>query len=218
MRRDHPLCPGWSLWREAWPAPWCRIPRGFGQSPRHRLPRVRPPTAARAGHRTGGPVFNFPSFCPLLCTGILAAVIWKMWGCLMFTRSEGSRCLTFTLDGYLRLREYDVMNACKFCGKNLDLVGRAHNCVPRVVVVPAAGPAAVSVVTEAPALEMDLPVTSVVSALIEEPVAALVVGGVERLTFPASRELVGRIDEYWHRERLGSRSAAIRALIERGLG
>lgn len=41
--------------------------------------------------------------------------------------------------------------------------------------------------------------------------------GTVRLVFPCPAELAGQIDAYWHGERLGSRSAAIRALIERGL-
>lgn len=39
----------------------------------------------------------------------------------------------------------------------------------------------------------------------------------ERLVFPCSVELSHRLDAYWHGERLGSKSAAIRALLEDAL-
>lgn len=41
--------------------------------------------------------------------------------------------------------------------------------------------------------------------------------GTVRLVFPAPASLAGRIDAYWHTEQLGSKSAAIRALLEDAL-
>lgn len=40
---------------------------------------------------------------------------------------------------------------------------------------------------------------------------------VVRLIFPCSKRLADRVDAYWHEKRLGSRAAAIRALLEEGL-
>jgi hypothetical protein len=39
----------------------------------------------------------------------------------------------------------------------------------------------------------------------------------ERIVVPATRSLVDRIDEYWHANRLKSKSEAVRRLIEVGL-
>ena len=43
-------------------------------------------------------------------------------------------------------------------------------------------------------------------------------GPLVRLIFPCTKDLAERIKVYWHAKGLGSKSEAIRVLLERGLG
>lgn len=109
-------------------------------------------------------------------------------------------------------------NPCPKCGANMNMVGVAHNCVPRSA-------------QDAPRKSGDrsngskkasAPQPAGTSKSIE-PASPVMRGegsgsDLEPKVLKLPGDLWGRIDDYWHREKLPSRTAGIRALLEKGLG
>ncbi len=96
---------------------------------------------------------------------------------------------------------------CSKCGKSIALVGRVHKCTPVILQAPAgAGSAPVSRPTgEATRKRAEV----ADAAKTTDKLFARV------LKLPISTWAL--VDDFWHREKLDSRTAAIRELIKRGL-
>ncbi len=109
-------------------------------------------------------------------------------------------------------------NPCPKCGANMNMVGVAHNCVPRPTQdTPRKGGDRSNGSKKASAPP---PAGASKSSEPASPVPRGGGGGsdLEPKVLKLPGELWGRIDDYWHREKLASRTSAIRALLEKGLG
>ncbi len=113
---------------------------------------------------------------------------------------------------------------CPKCGVNMNMVGKAHRCVPSspvpvgaVLSRPAGRPKMADAVTRAVVRRT---IKAGEQAAVKSSESATPMVGDDPLVpvvLKLPRSFWSRIENYWHQEKLPSRTAGVRALLERGL-